>query len=260
VGGEKLSSPDQSEDPDKVSQRILPLLGEYAKKLYSLGDRVRQLRDSLLRRERGTSTAEREAAKQDYLASRDNILRLLKPANDLVREASQFVNHGRIGHSVLLELSLRPADFDAAFQDCKKLLSLNEDGPAELGGHLPQWLEDATRRRSPGSLTLTPRQLVGLLVALALACYLFISAVLAYSCLNLLVKTQTSKENHLSIDDTPRVIDWDADVTVTLKNGLPPVVGRFRSSSASYMILQTPERKQVLIPRENIAFVLRNDN
>jgi hypothetical protein len=86
-----------ADDPQDLAARLVPLLREYTQRFWDLGE-----------------SFGKTARRPDFDDLRFNVNRLKPAADDLSRQASQLVTHGKIEPVARIELSLRLADFESA--------------------------------------------------------------------------------------------------------------------------------------------------
>jgi hypothetical protein len=115
-----MSVTEEEHDAARAVARLSALLKEYTKKLRDLSTQVRELQD---RYAEAKSLEEQRAIKRaeaDFNGIRFGYFRLFSAANDLARQASQLVEHGKLEIVARLELSLRAAEFEIALQEAQQ--------------------------------------------------------------------------------------------------------------------------------------------
>ena len=117
-----MSVTDEEHDLARSAARLSALLKEYTKKLRDLSAQVREVQNRYTQalEDHGAAPHLLARAKSDFDAIRFGYQRLSSAANDLARQASQMVEHGKLEIITRLELSLRAAEFEAALREAQQ--------------------------------------------------------------------------------------------------------------------------------------------
>lgn len=121
-----MSMVEEQNEAQRMASRLTPLLKEYTEKLRELSGELRTIQKSYDMQQVSPKAFTR--LRLDFDAKRFSYNRLSPAANDLIRQASQLVEHGKVETVTRLELALRLAEFEVAFREAQQRIT---DG---LGG------------------------------------------------------------------------------------------------------------------------------
>jgi hypothetical protein len=119
MGGWIMSPLAEANEAEMIATGLLPLLKEYAKKVRALTAKARQIQNSMPQDQTAENQVKLRRARLEFASLQSALSRLKPPAVDLIRQASQMVEHGNLGTIARLELSLRLAEFETAIQDAE---------------------------------------------------------------------------------------------------------------------------------------------
>jgi hypothetical protein len=122
-----MSTVEEHTEAQRMASRLSPLLKEYTEKLRELCGEVRTIQESYAKAGAVQSQA-RAHLQLDFEGKRFGYNRLSTPATDLIRQASQLVEHGKVETVTRLELALRLAEFEVAFRDAQKRVGAGPGG------------------------------------------------------------------------------------------------------------------------------------
>jgi hypothetical protein len=125
---EEQNAPPDQESAQDLATKLLPLLKEYRKKLRLQSKQGRVLQGQSSEAKFKGQKGAPASVQFDYESLRWRHLRLATPAQDLIRQASQLVQHGKLNTATRMELSLRLAEFEAALQEAQRVVNLGPNG------------------------------------------------------------------------------------------------------------------------------------
>ena len=113
-----MSKTQEADEAQEVAAGLIPLLKEYTAKLDDLNADLDKIERGLAISAKNSTTL--AILKRESQDRRDAFLRLLPSARDMIRKASQCVQHGKAKELTRLELSLRLAEFEGIEQAIEK--------------------------------------------------------------------------------------------------------------------------------------------
>jgi hypothetical protein len=116
------------ETAQDIGTKLLPLLKEYRKKLRLQSKQARVLQARSSNAKLSGLKGVPASVQLEYESLQWSHLRLATPAQDLIRQASQLVQHGKLKTATRMELSLRLAEFEAALQEAQRVVNLGPNG------------------------------------------------------------------------------------------------------------------------------------
>jgi hypothetical protein len=123
MGGKLMSTPELEHDAQEVAERLSPLIKEYTQKILALNGKLQVTQHEQFKIV-DRSPAAKQLTAQEFNMWRFSFLRLQTAVNDLIRQTSQFVEHGKLKLSTKLELSLRLAELEGAMHEAQNRLSM----------------------------------------------------------------------------------------------------------------------------------------
>ena len=112
-----MSTVEEQSEAQRMAFHLSPLVKEYTEKLRELIKEVRSIQQEFAKPE---FRQERDRLRFDFETKRFGYNRLSPAATDLIRQASQLVEHGKVEAVTRLELSLRLAEFEVAFREAQQ--------------------------------------------------------------------------------------------------------------------------------------------
>jgi hypothetical protein len=120
-----MSTVEEQSEAQRMASRLTPLLKEYTDKFRELSAEVRAIQEM---NAKVVSPQTRTHLQLDFEAKRFSYRRLSPAADDLIRQASQLVEHGKVEIVTRLELALRLAEFEVASRDAKQRIGNGPGG------------------------------------------------------------------------------------------------------------------------------------
>jgi hypothetical protein len=108
-----MSPTGEKETTQETAKALISLLNEYTEKLRKMSQRARAIQTNhRVQQGRGIKSNLETTRAFDILTN--TYYRLMTPVDDLTRESSQLVEHGKLGISTRVELALRLGELEAA--------------------------------------------------------------------------------------------------------------------------------------------------
>jgi hypothetical protein len=128
MGDRIMSTVLEGIEAQEIAGGLMPLLKEYTKKLTDKTKEVEEFQRRFNEVKATKAQTDVVRAQRDFDSLRFGLFRLFTPANDLVREASQIVEHGKVEPVTRLELSLRLAEFEAILHQLQQKGNAGPEG------------------------------------------------------------------------------------------------------------------------------------